>query len=124
MAKAKQQEKGKDTEGGSGASLLCWREPSFGTGSLLTTRVGLCRPRVRAALKQAGNQEHTIFENGSKHTGSAVAVMLSLSIIHKQQQIFSPGNPIQKKLSYLRLRFYPFILLQELSGSNSKNDLI
>lgn len=96
MAKAKQQEKGKDTGGGSGAFLLCWREPSFWTGSLLTTRVGLCRPRVRAAVKQAGNQEHTIFEDGSKHTGSAMAVMLSLSIIHKQQQIFLQGIPFKR----------------------------
>lgn len=80
MAKAKQQEKGRDTGGNSGASLFCWREPSFGTGFLLTARVGLCWPRATAAVKQAGNQECTIFEYGSKHTGSAVSVELSISI--------------------------------------------
>lgn len=58
VPKAKQQEKGKNTGGDSGASLFYWREPSFGTGGLLTTRVGLCWPRVRAAVKWAGNQEY------------------------------------------------------------------
>lgn len=92
-----QQEKGKDTgRRGSGASLSCWREPSFGTGCLLTTRVGLFWPRVRAALKQAGSQEYTVFEYGNKHTGSAMSVMLSLSIIHNQQQIFLWGFPFKR----------------------------
>lgn len=85
MAKAKEQEKGRDTGGNSGASLFCWKEPSFGTGFFLTTRVGLCWPRVRAAVKQAGNQEHTVLEYGSKNTGSAVSVELNTSIIHNQQ---------------------------------------
>lgn len=95
MAKAKQQEKGKDT---GGTSLFCWREPSFGTGCLLAARVGLCWQGVRAAVKQIGNQEHTIFEYGCKHTGSAMSVMLSLGIIHNQQQIFLQGIPHSKEV--------------------------
>lgn len=100
VAKAKQQEKRKDTRGGSGTSLFYWREPYFGTGCLLTTRVRLCWPRVRAPVKQAGDQECTIFDYGSKHTGSAMSVMLSLSSSHSQQQIVLQGISLKK--SYLQ----------------------
>lgn len=51
-------------------------------------------------MKQAGDQECTIFEYGSKHTGSAMSVMLSLSSSHNQQQIVLQGISLKK--SYLK----------------------
>lgn len=118
VAKCKQQEKGRDTGGSSGASLFFWKEPSFGTGCLLTTRVGSCWPRVRPAVKQAGNQEHTIFEYGSKHTRSAMSVMYSL--IQNQQQIFLQGIPFKRRDS----KGTQILSLYSTAGSNSKSDLI